>query len=58
MTVRDFYQVTSDSDKVSIKLNSKVVYRGRVRDIPIKYFDSVISHIGVSYQYFSFIIVL
>lgn len=58
MTVRDFYQVASDSDKVSIKIDSKVVYRGKVRDIPVKYFDLLISHIGVNYQYFTFIIVL
>lgn len=58
MTVRDFYQVASDSDKVQIEMNKKIVYRGRIRDIPEKYLDFVISHIGVNYRFFSFLLVL
>lgn len=58
MTISDFYLVTHNSDRVFIKDDSKVLYHGKIRDIPVEHFDLVIKHIGVDYTHFSFIVVI
>lgn len=56
MTIRDFYQSTHGADRITIKRGDNIKYRGKIRDIPLKFFEEVIISIGVDYNHFTFIV--